>query len=115
MLKHTICTYNELYLPFQNISKQNQSIMFKILVVCMQIYKTVHIMLNEAKKMLMISILKFMTSKDLQCKSSLLKFKAKGRELVWINKCSESISKVKFQTNNFKKITNGRKSDLRVL
>ena len=56
-----------------------------------------------------------MTSKDLQCKSSLLKFKAKGRELAWINKFSESIFKVKFQTNNFKKITNGRKSDLRVL
>ena len=54
MPKHTICTCNELYLPFQNISKQNQSIMFKILVVCMQIYKTVHIMLNEAKKMLMM-------------------------------------------------------------
>ena len=54
MPKHTICTYNELYLPFQNISKQNQSIMLKILVVCMQIYKTVHIMLNEAKKMLMM-------------------------------------------------------------
>lgn len=67
---------------------------------------------NDAKT---ISILKFMTSKDLQCKSSLLKFKAKGRELVWINKFSESIFKVKFQTNNFKKITNGRKSDLRVL
>ena len=54
MPKHTICTCNELYLPFQNISKQNQSIMFKILVVCMQIYKTVQIMLNEAKKMLMM-------------------------------------------------------------
>ena len=67
---------------------------------------------NDAKT---ISILKFMTSKDLQCKSSLLKFKAKGRELVWINKFSESIFKVKFQTDNFKKITNGRKSDLRVL
>lgn len=67
---------------------------------------------NDAKTIL---ILKFMTSKDLQCKSSLLKFKAKGRELVWINKFSESIFKVKFQTNNFKKITNGRKSDLRVL
>ena len=67
---------------------------------------------NDAKTIL---ILKFMTSKDLQCKSSLLKFKAKGRELVWINKFSESIFKVKFQTNNFKKITTGRKSDLRVL
>lgn len=67
---------------------------------------------NDAKTIL---ILKFMTSKDLQCKSSLLKFKAKGRELVWINKFSESIFKVKFQTDNFKKITNGRKSDLRVL
>lgn len=67
---------------------------------------------NDAKTIL---ILKFMTSKDLQCKSFLLKFKAKGRELVWINKFSESIFKVKFQTNNFKKITNGRKSDLRVL
>ena len=67
---------------------------------------------NDAKTIL---IFKFMTSKDLQCKSSLLKFKAKGRELLWINKFSESIFKVKFQTNNFKKITNGRKSDLRVL
>ena len=86
--------------------------MFKILVVCMQIYKTVHIMLNEAKKNVndakTILIFKFMTSKDLQ-------FSAKGRELVWINKFSKSIFKVKFQTNNFKKITNGRKSDLRVL